>query len=252
MTLIHIKKIQTTGANGSAQEAYAVPCVAIATPQGRKLIPNPAGGEAQVFSSLNDAEDAIKRAGFDYIFEGKMTYTMGQGKPLGNIALNNAGRPLEQAVQSLIHHLRDREPSVVANAAFALGALRAQASLEALSDILGHDDPNVRKNVAEALARLGLPAVHALRDAFLKARTSPHTNAPYIRLTVMTAYLELIEQGLNSASMEQFLPLVVESLEDESWLVRAQAAMVIAQAALALEAEKNAAEARKNTPSSRH
>lgn len=240
MSFIIIKKIQQHDpVTHEKKDVYAVPSVAIATPQGRKLIPNPSGNEASLFDTLEEAEEAIRRAGFDYEFEGKRTYTMSQGPSQAKTSMRSGGQPpLELAIPILIKHLQDREVSVVANAAYALGTVRAYAALEPLAEILGHDDPSVRKNVAEAMARLGASALPRLRDAFEKARSSTHKNAPYIRLTVLNTFLEMLEQGYGASVSDQFLPLAVTSLEDESWLVRAQAALLIGRTAHALEEEK--------------
>ncbi len=233
MTFIHIKKIRS---DETGREVFAVPSVAIATPQGRMLIPNPAGTEASLFDSLPEAEEAIRRAGFDYVFEGRKTYTLNHPSSAEQIALAPGTRgSSDQAVTSLIRHLQDLEPSVVANSAFALGALRAYPALNALAEILGHDDPNVRKSVAEAMARLGASALSVLRDAYNGARTSNHKTAPYIRLTVMQAFLEMIVNGLGAGVIDSILPMAIQGLEDESWLVRAQAALVIGHAAQAQE-----------------
>ncbi len=243
MTFIHIKKIKHDHPDTGIREVYAVPSVAIATPQGRKLIPNPSGNEASLYPTLEEAEDAVRRAGFDYIFEGKKTYTLAQSA--AQPTQISSDKPLEQAVPILIRQLQDRESSVVANSAFALGALRASAALEPLSNILGHDDANVRKHAAEAMARFGTPALPYLRDAFEAAKSSTRANAPYIRLTVMNAFLEMLQGGISSAQTEQLLPLALAALEDESWLVKAQAALVIGHAAKAMEEEKNQREPHK-------
>jgi HEAT repeat protein len=224
MSFITIKKIQQHDpVTHEKKDVYAVPSVAIATPQGRKLIPNPSGNEASLFNTLEEAEEAIRRAGFDYEFEGKRTYTLSQGPGIAKGSVRPGTQtPLESAIPVLIQHLQDREISVVANAAFALGNLRAYAAIDSFVEILGHDDPSVRKNVAEAMARLGASAIPRLRDAFEKARTSTHKNAPYIRLTVLNTFLEMLEQGYGPSVSEQFLPMAISALEDDSWLVRAQ------------------------------
>jgi hypothetical protein len=240
MNFIPIKKIQKPDpATGALQEKYAVPSVAIATQQGRMLIPNPAGNEASLFDTLEEAEDAIRRAGFDYEFEGKRTYTMAQPAPAKERPRASGQAPLEQAVPLLIQHLQDREAAVVSHAAYALGTLKAYAALEPLADILGHDDPTVRKNVADAMARLGATALPRLREAFEQARASNQKQAPYIRLTVLNAFLEMLEQGPGGLVLsEQFVPLAVVALDDESWLVRSQAALVVGRTAQAIEDEK--------------
>jgi HEAT repeat protein len=252
MNFIPIKKIQKHDpVSGEAQEKYAVPSVAIATQQGRKLIPNPAGNEASLFDTLEEAEEAIRRAGFDYEFEGKRTYTLNQQAPVTRATSRRNGQaPLDQAIPILIQHLQDREASVVSNAAYALGTLKSYAALDALTEILGHDDPGVRKNTAEAMARLGAAALPKLREAFEKAQASHHKQAPYIRLTVLNAFLDMLEQPhVGTMLSEQFLPLAVTALEDESWLVRSQAALVIGRSAQAIDDEKKKlAQQRANMP----
>jgi HEAT repeat protein len=212
--------------------------VAIDSPQGKILIPNPSGREASLFMSLEEAEGAIRRAGFDYEFEGKTTYTLSEASNQRPIAARPGAQPLEAAVPLLINQLKEREPGVVANAAFALGALRAGQAMEPLIALLGHDDPTVRKNAAEALARLGTGTIPSLKHAYEKALASTHKNAAYIRLTIMSTFLEMLEQGSGVSHSGQFLPLAVHALNDDSWLVKSQAAMLVGRTAQAVEAEK--------------
>lgn len=246
-SLIPIKKIKKRNAAGEVQAFFAVPSMALSTPQGRILIPNPSGAEAALFSTLEEAEEAVRRAGFDYEFEGQTTYAFNQPTATGGkTSLPVASNPLDQAIPLLVKHLKDRESGVVANAVFALGAVRAYAALDELVGILGHDDPNVRKNLAEALARLGSGALPKLIAAFEQARVSTGKQAPYIRLTVLNTFMEMLEQGLGASYSNQFLPLAVGALEDDSWLVRAQAALVIGRTAQALEEERKRVEQQRN------
>jgi HEAT repeat protein len=240
MNAIPIKKLQKKNAkNGTVKEVYAVPSVAIDSPNGKILIPNPSGREAAIFASLEEAEEAVRRAGFDYEFEGKTTYTMNDAANHRAVAARLGIQPMDAAVPLLIEQLKDREPSVLANAAFALGALRAGQALESLLGLLGHDDPSVRKNTAEALARLGLPGIPRLRQAYETALSSNHKNAPYIRLTVINAFLEMLEQGTGVSYSDQYLSLAVQALSDDSWLVKSQAALLLGRTAQAIEVEKN-------------
>jgi hypothetical protein len=234
MTTIHIKKIRSAN-----QDAYAVPCMAISTPEGRLLIPNPNGTEARVFNTLEEAGEAAHRAGFDFQYEGETKHLPVQGRgPAMSTSISSA-RPLEDCQPRLIQLLGDREPSVVSNSAAALGALHATQALEELSKCLGHDDPSVRRNAAEAIAKMGAPALHTLREAMGRGRVMTHSNALYIRLSVLMAYSEMIDLGLDRAAMNHFLPQVVECLDDESWLVRAQAALVLTHAANSLDRQAN-------------
>jgi HEAT repeat protein len=233
MAVIHIKKIQKKTAGKDSREAFAVTAVGITTPQGKMLIPNPAGKEALLFDSLEEAEAAIRRAGFDYEYQGRTTYLHAQAA--SSIAPTSA-QSLEAAVPVLIQRLKERESTVVANSAFALGMLRAVDALDALVGILGHDDASVRKAASEALARLTPHSIPVIRQAFETALKSNLVSAPYIRLTAMTALFEMTQMGQGQPVLDQCLSLVIGALEDESWLVRAQAALVVGQLAAFQEA----------------
>ncbi|MBY0404657.1 MAG: hypothetical protein K2X66_12210, partial [Cyanobacteria bacterium] len=122
-SFIHIKK-KTVSRGDGVTELYAVPAVAISIGQGKKLIPNPAGSETCIFNTLEEAESAVKRAGFDYIFEGVKTYTT-QSQYEAHLPQTPAGPSvtIEDSIPILIERLVDRETTVIANAAFALGEL---------------------------------------------------------------------------------------------------------------------------------
>lgn len=228
MSFIHIKK-QKVGSSDNPREVFVVPAMAITTGQGKKLIPNPAGTENCVFETFEEAEQAVKRAGFDYIFEGKKTYTLQQ--PPAPMPMPETGGPIsiQEAIPLLIERLKDRESSVIAHAAFALGELIAEKAIEPLIGLLGHEDGSVRKEVAEALAKMGGAAVSHLKSAFQSARRSKEKNANYIRLSVINTYLEMTRSHRELLGL--VMPQVVEGLSDESWLVRSQAALVIGHSA---------------------
>ncbi|MGE0199639.1 MAG: HEAT repeat domain-containing protein [Candidatus Melainabacteria bacterium] len=242
MTLVHINRVERRDPRtGELQVQYVLPAVAIQTPTGKKRVPNPAGREVCVYATLAEAEDAARMAGFDYEFEGQTTSTLGQMPP-GAVAITpGTGNPFRQAMPLLIQRLKDREASVVAHAATALGEVgwhlantpgSETANMDAvmaLIAILGHEDGGIRKAVAEALAKQGVPAMQQLAAAWQKARTSPHKDAPYIRLTVLTAYLEMMTYHPQLTA--GLLPEAIAGLQDDSWLVRAQAAQVITRAA---------------------
>lgn len=234
MSLIPLKKVTRTQ-NGASKDFYTVPAVVITTAQGKKLIPNPSGTETATFQTKEEAIEAIRRAGLDYTFEGvpystsKQTSTTQNTTPLSELPLDATSEALSRAIPILTQRLMDRESSVVAQSAFALGELQAQSAIEALIRLLGHEENQVRKEAAEALAKMGGPAIQPLLSAFRQAKSSSENNAIYIRLSVMTAYQYLIQ------SHRELLCLViaqaVEALEDASWIVRSQAASFIGEAA---------------------
>jgi hypothetical protein len=229
MSFIHIKK-QTIRRGDVPQEVFAVSAVALTTTQGKKLIPNPAGTETCVFTTFEEAEEAVRRAGFDYIYEGQKYYIAQVTKvePPRQTVYQGPASILD-AIPTLMERLQDREPAAVANAAYALGELGAAQAVKPLMTLLGHEDGSVRKEVAEALAKLGDHAIALLRTAFYEARRSREKNANHIRLTVVNTYLEMTHS--RRELLVEVLPQLVEALSDESWLVRSQAALAIGHSA---------------------
>lgn len=244
---ISIKKIKKRNAQGELQVFYAVTAMSISTPQGPILIPNPSGKEASLFESLETAEEAVLRAGFDAEFEGKVTLAFsGKSARVSSVSIKSRLSPLEEAVPLLIQQLQDRESSVVAQAVFALGCLKPTQAAEPLLGILGHDDPVVRKNVCEALARLGDMVLTPLGQAYQEAMASSAKQAPYIRLTILNTFMEFLEQNPLAANYsQQWLTLAVQALTDSSWLVRAQAAALVGKTAQALELQRLQAQNRR-------
>ncbi|MBY0451154.1 MAG: HEAT repeat domain-containing protein [Cyanobacteria bacterium] len=232
MSFIHIKKTRIEQLEGWI-EAFAVPAMSIQSPQGKKLIPNPLGHEACLFQTLEESIEATHRAGFDALYEGRKFYRpekAAEVRPKPSSSRSpSAPTALNEAVPILIQRLQDREPTVIANAAVALGELRAHTAVSAMIGILGHEDPNVRKAVAEALSKLGDSALPSLKAAYQQALISQDKQASYIRLTVMSAYLSYTYT--HRELLPELLPQVVDALNDDSWLVRAQAALVLAQSA---------------------
>lgn len=234
MTLLHIKRQRPILPDGSMGEVFAVPAMAIQTGEGKKLIPNPAGQEVCHFDSLEAAVDAIQRAGFDYEFEGRRVSTLGSHAFPGSTPPQDL---LKAAIPLLINRLQEKEPTVVGNALFALGELRAEEALGPMIAILGHEEGGVRRHLAEALAKFGEKAMASLRKAYEKAQRSKDPNASYIRLTIISTYLEMARTQ-QWDPVRDALPQILHALEDDNWLVRAQAALVIGQSAFSLQAQQ--------------
>ena len=239
MTYVTIHK-QTLDQGQGPEDCYVVPAVAFDTPAGKQRVPNPAGMDTLAFKTLEEAQAAVRRAGFDFMFQGKKTSALGDvyGTAIAPSKLPDAVWDLAASVPALLPLLEARESNVVVNVAFALGELHevpsANQAVEPLITLLGHDDINVRKAVSEALAKLARYSVPALLSAYDTARQSSDKTASVIRLTVMQAHVVLVQthgpDGLKSR-WDRVLSQAVQALEDSSWLVRAQAALVIGYAA---------------------
>jgi hypothetical protein len=217
-------------------EVYLVPGVAIALMGGeKKLIPNPAGNETCLYTTLEDAKAAIERAGFDAVYDGVTTVNMGQmarqkAQGLRPPRLTNTLH--DQMKQKLLGLLTDREPQVVIAAVQALANWQYAPAIDPLCKQLGHSDPTVRREVAEALAALAPNSLPALKATYHSAVSSIEAHAPYVRAAVLASLQHLLEanKGLaaNPQDATELLPMLVQGLADDHWLVRAQAATTAA------------------------
>jgi outer membrane protein assembly factor BamB/HEAT repeat protein len=125
--------------------------------------------------------------------------------------------PQTESIQPALRRaLRDEDSIVAGDAARALGALGASASLSvgALVDTLSHEDPYVRVYVAEALASIGPNAARAT-NALAGALGDP---TPGVRWAACEAL------GSIGPAAESAVPQLIEALKDEFLYVRIFAA----------------------------
>jgi hypothetical protein len=199
---------------------FMVPAVAITTTQGKRLIPNPSGNEVCTYDSLEAAKQAIERAGFDFEYEGQRAVA-------GFSRLSGDHR--SQLIQALILQLDDREPTVITQAATALGGFMDSIAMKPLIQLLGHMDPNVRKAASETLGKLGAVTLPELKHTFLEATGANDKTAPHIRVSVLIAYQAMLTYY--PETLNDILPHLVRATRDENWLVRAQAALTACKVA---------------------
>lgn len=217
--------------NSEGVAHFTVSAVKIQTPQGKiRGVPHPYGKETSAYPTLEAALEAVHRAGYDAECEGRF-YAMpphqsAKDKPKTLKPASRSGQSIQQTLaqskQGLLALLGDNNPGVVANAAYALGELRDELALTALVGVFRHDDATVRKQAAEATAKIGEPALRHLESAL----RDPHW---LVRHSALTALLELV--SLQFEILAPLLPATLPLLQDENWLVRSQAALVFAETA---------------------
>ena len=226
METIYIKRQPNPKASGEFH--YVVPAVGIRTREGLRLIPHPYGSETTSFDSLEITIEQVHRAGYGAEYEGKryplparqsISKAKPSFRPRHKSALMNI---IEQAVPVLLEQLNDNTPTVVASAAFAMGELRETAALPGLIHALSNEDATVRKNVTEALAKIGKPALSGVQNALKDKHW-------LVRHSALAVLIELIHCNLDL--LPEILPEAMPLLKDESWLVRSQAASVFGEAA---------------------
>lgn len=231
---ITLKSQYEPGPQGQPKLVFQFPAMALETPTGVQLVPNPNGRQAASFDTLEAALQAVHRAGFDAIWQGR-TYPYRQprdGNP-SSIPLPTArlADPIDQAaaelVAPLLDRLRDKEVPVLTAALETLGQLQAPELLDHIEPLIEHESPEVRQSLAQALSLLGEPArqwVHLRYHQTLEGKQRPDVYR--IRLMLVTVYTEMAKATAPTfllPAMDQLR----EAMADPHWLVRAQAAQTL-------------------------
>ena len=220
MEVISIKK-----RSGQSGIVYAITAMGLQGGENKRLIPHPMGLDAAIFETLEQAIQAAHQAGYDAECEGdfyprhiKGSATLNKNQPK-NITIDKL---LSAALPELKKQLMDKSPGVVASAAMALGEIADDSAITGLINCFAQEDANIRKMAAEALAKIGEPAVKSL----IKALSDSHW------LVKHSACLSVIAiTGRMPSLLPELLPAVLPLLKDENWLVRSQAAHVFAEVA---------------------
>jgi hypothetical protein len=246
--------------------SYIIPVMVLKTPQGEKSIPNPHGQEARSFSSLSAAVEAIELAGFDAEFEGRHVKLADLQEESGGFSQRKAAKPLQsvtqvqaeqlvkegllQAIPLLIDRLQDKEFYTVVHATKTLGVLTPAEALSPLMALLGHDSPDVREAVVEALAHYGASIVLTLGSSYSKLKAEGKGEQAYRkRLDIINTYLA-ISKRYPTNTLAGIMSQLLEGLRDEQWLIRSASAQVLNQLA-ARRLEEQAALMAKQQPTAK-
>lgn len=228
------------------QAQFALSALAIQTPDGKRLIPSPAGNEVAMYPSLEAAVEAAHRAGFDAVHDGKAYPASSQEKRDSlpspqSMRSQTLFQLLSQSVTHLTHRLADRETASIAQAITALGRLaplaKTEGTLGSMLQHLGHPDDAVRKALADTLARLDVVVLPQLLAAFEQCQSAPATTSPnadgtsllHAHLTLLQAITLMTTYHPHSANTlaTQTLPYIITALQHDHWLVRTTAAEAV-------------------------
>ncbi len=113
-----------------------------------------------------------------------------------------------EAVELLIYTLQDEAEMIRSGAALALGELQAEAAVDALAHLLTTDISVCGDHAADALAKIGPPAVPVLIKTMQQ-------DAVWVRRRAAKALVPVESKAA--------IPVLFEALEDESYLVRGYA-----------------------------
>lgn len=223
METIYIKK-QTLAEGEPA--VFVVPAVGIKTEKGLKLIPHPYGTEMTHFETLDETLSQVHRAGYAADYDGKhypppARKSLISTKPsLKTLKGTPVSQVLRQALPRLIEQLSDSNPGVISQAAQALGEMGDEQALQGLFHCFGHEDIQVRKAAAEAVARMGKSGLSVIQTALADKNW-------VVRHSGLSAMIALVHTDFDRLTL--ILPEALATLKDDNWLVRSQGAALFTE-----------------------
>lgn len=219
--IIPIKKSSITR-NGKTTEVFIIPALAMRQPDGTtRKIPHPQGYDSLTYKTMEEATKAIDLAGFGHSVDNKEVPAKEVHKQVAP--------SLSMTLIPLLTALKDSNNNVIASAAYALGELRSVEAINPLIELLGKDDNEVRTASAEALGKIGYPALRAVIE-LMEDSNWVSRNSAAIAIREMLKY--------NKINIMTALPSLTSLLSDENWIVRSSAATTIGKIAQYLRSEE--------------
>ena len=180
MQYIAIKKEEKDG-----KEFYTVNAIPLKNKNKSivQKIPHPLGSDVLRYETLEDAKDAVIRAGFSYVLPDGRKGT----KPTPKATKTTSGYDYSQLVlESIMDKIESSNSSVAAAAILALAEFPTEETFEILFNKIGEDNDLIRKNAISGICRYG----NLLQDKIIQALKSTNW---VTRNSALTCILNLTE-----------------------------------------------------------
>ena len=214
MQYIAIKKEEKDG-----KEFYTVNAIPLKNKNKSivQKIPHPLGSDILRYETLEDAKDAIVRAGFSYVLPDGRKGT----KPTPKATKTTSGYDYSQLVlESIMDKIESSNSSVAAAAILALSEFPTEETFDILFNKIGEDNDLIRKNAISGICRYG----NLLQDKIIQALKSTNW---VTRNSALTCILNLTET--NNIDLEKFIIPLSEITNDSNTIVQANALTTLAK-----------------------
>ena len=214
MQYIAIKKEEKDG-----KEFYTVNAIPLKNKNKSivQKIPHPLGSDILRYETLEDAKDAIVRAGFSYVLPDGRKGT----KPTPKATKTTSGYDYSQLVlESIMDKVESSNSSVAAAAILALSEFPTEETFDILFNKIGEDNDLIRKNAISGICRYG----NLLQDKIIQALKSTNW---VTRNSALTCILNLTET--NNIDLEKFIIPLSEITNDSNTIVQANALTTLAK-----------------------
>ncbi len=179
-------------------------------------IPHPLGSDVLLYDNLDDAKDAITRAGFSYVLPNG---EKGHAK-LKPVKPSYEGVNYDVVVMnSVIEKINSSNSNVAAAAILALSEFPTEETFDILFDKIGEDNDAIRKNAISGICRYA----NILQPRIIEALKSSNWVQ---RNSALICIQNLTED--TSVDLEKFIIPLTEACNDDNTIVQANALSTLA------------------------
>ena len=214
MQYIAIKKEEKDG-----KEFYTVNAIPLKNKNKSivQKIPHPLGSDVLRYETIEEAKDAVTRAGFSYVLPDGRKGT----KPTPKATKTTSGYDYSQLVlESIMDKIESSNSSVAAAAILALSEFPTEETFDILFNKIGEDNDLIRKNAISGICRYG----NLLQDKIIQALKSTNW---VTRNSALTCILNLTET--NNIDLEKFIIPISKTTNDSNTIVQANALTTLAK-----------------------
>lgn len=205
--------------NEDGNEQYSIPAIPLKNTKNSVVqkIPHPLGTDTLIFTTLEDAKNAVARAGFSCVLPNGKKETSISGNSQNKQITDNYEKIVLDAIKSKVN---SSNSSVCASAVMALSEFPSEENFEILFEKLGEDNDLVRKNAIAGICKYA----NLLTD---KIVASLNSNNWVTRNSAVNCILNLAED--ENFQLEKFIIPLSKACEDTNTIVQTNAICAIAK-----------------------
>ena len=201
------------------KEIYTVPAIPLKNSNRTVVqkIPHPLGTDAITYSTLDEAKDAVTRAGFSYMLPNGQK---GTNATVKQKVVQHGTNYEEIVLDTIKDKINSSNTSVCAAAILAIAQFPSEETFDILFEKIGEDNDQIRKNAISGICRYG----QIMSERIINALKSPNW---VTRNSALNCIVNLTEA--ENVDISQFIIPVSETCNDINTIVQANALSTLAK-----------------------
>ncbi len=179
-------------------------------------IPHPLGSDVITFDTLEEAKDAVTRAGFSYILPNGERGS----KSRSTVKVTNTADYSQIVFEAVKSKINSSNSTVAAAAVLAVSVFKNEEAFDILFNKIGEDNDLIRKNAISGICS----HANILQDRIIESLKSSNW---VDRNSALTCISNITEDG--SVDLEKFIIPLTEICNDSNTIVQANALTTLAK-----------------------